>query len=210
MEMTDLQRNALTEFITIGYGDLEEHLERFVHQPVQIELPDWQTCYEHSVDQALRHFPQRVVAIEQEFIGEFSGKGFLVLRKEDAFKFSSAILGEEQTSTKKAKLELDDKDALKELTNVIINRIICSADNFLGDAHDFQVPKCFTIPTRNIFNIYTCAKSFPLLFMKTKLRIASQEVHAIFGLVLNSTNFDALLGRLESKYPGCYPSPQAS
>lgn len=197
MKLSHTEKDVLSEFITIGYPDVRTDLSELLQTNIEIELPRWETYTEK--DHQICGLPRKAVIVEQSFAGQYSGKGVLIINKEHAIELCKLIMDSEDDGKS---FNATQKDIVKEITNIIINRIVCSMDNFVGDQHDFLVPYCVLGKPVDILTSYKYKEgSFPVFAMRSAIRVEGKEFEVIIGLLIAQKELNTLLGLLKAQYP---------
>ena len=121
-ELTELQKDAITEIFNIGVGQAGDSLSRMVREPVRLSVPDIRvsrradalTCFQYSV--ALR-----VCAVIQRFSGPFVTDAMLMFPEERSLELIRLFVGEDLPLDEMTDME---QEAMAEIGNIILNACI--------------------------------------------------------------------------------------
>jgi chemotaxis protein CheC len=139
VELTADELDALKELINIGVGNAAGMLNEIIQFPIKLEIPDVEllSSTELKIELKKRFGIDLLSVIQLGFSGSFSGNAQLLFSSESAVNLVSVLTGEDPVSP--------DLDALKistlsEVGNMVINGVMGSISNVLGQPLDYAIP----------------------------------------------------------------------
>ena len=135
--LTESQSDALTELINIGVGRAANALNELTGSHIILRVPRIELYNFNELDQIRSRFGENpLAAVLQNFRGGYEGRAALIFPTESAISLVEGITGEEP--------EADDLDAIQsgtlcEIGNIVINALLGTIGNMLGDRLDFDL-----------------------------------------------------------------------
>lgn len=175
MELTNVQRDALTELINIGFGRAAASLSRITGHRVLLEVPQVAIHPMGEVNAALSGLVQGDIAtVHQVFSGPVAGDALLVLDAAGA-----ALIKQLLTDEMPLPLAMDasGQEVVTEVGNILLNACLGMFGNLLRVQVSFSVPR-LTLETLGLV-------LDSLIVDREELRYAL-VVHAAFRLRDNS------------------------
>jgi chemotaxis protein CheC len=119
LQLTEHERDALTELANMGVGRAAASLSRMVDEPIHLSVPDVAllTREEAACEMEARD-PARLIAVRQDFSGSFAGHALLLFPETNSLELVRAVVGPQPTLEEIADLE---EEAMAEVGNVILN-----------------------------------------------------------------------------------------
>ena len=196
VDLTDLERDALTELVNMGVGRAATHLSRMVSDQVLLSVP--------SVDIVSRADAARLlaarertslVAVEQLFSGSFSGRALLIFPETNSLELARAVLGSELSLEEIVDLE---QDALAEIGNIILNGCLVVMANTLKDSLDISLPSVLRGDSERIFsNAESNAAQNTdelVMFLYIDFLIRSRSIRGYIALLMGLSSLESLKG----------------
>src|SRR5512135_3241943 len=95
-QLTDLERDALTELVNLGAGRAAKNLSRMVAEQVVLSVPRTELLTRDAASRILTTLePANLVAVGQDFQGTFSGRALLIFPETNSLELVRAVLGSE-------------------------------------------------------------------------------------------------------------------
>lgn len=182
VELTDLERDALTELVNMGVGRAATHLSRMVNDQVLLSVPTVDIVSRQEASDFLTARERHgLVAVEQQFQGSFDGRAMLIFPEANSLELARAVLGGELTLAEIVDLE---QDALAEIGNIILNGCLASLSNLIGGELLGAVPGYGTGAPAAVIGSATD----PVLFVRIDMALAAGDAsgHALFLLDIAS------------------------
>ncbi len=197
MELTDIQKDVLTEVFNIGVGRASSSLSDLVTKEVKLEVPEIDIIDLADVPEKLKAISDRVLSIvEQKFACSFSGKAALIFPTEDASKLVAILSGEEIGSSD---LDSVKEGTITEVGNIIINGLLGSVSNFLEETMDFTLPLYQESHVSDIKSDGDISELQVTIICKTKFEVQDLQVEGHFMMYINVKAVDKLLALIDKK-----------
>jgi chemotaxis protein CheC len=197
MELTEQQRDALTELINIAFARTGAALSDLTGHRVLLEPPTVELHLTTDLDKALADFlPGEVAWIHQVFDGPVAGDALLLLNYDGAVQLTD-LLTEESSDTKH--LDESSREVLTEVGNILLNACLGVFGNVLRVHVGFSVPR---LRLDNVDELIDWLKEgqhelrYALLIF-TKFQIRDSQVNGYLILVLNMQAFDRLVHEID-------------
>jgi chemotaxis protein CheC len=198
VQLTELQRDAITELINIAFSRAAASLSELTRDRVDLEVPEVSV---HPIDelwQALSHLVEGDVAsVHQVFTGPVAGDAFLMLNFEGAAKLVDLFTGaEEQTHY----LGASAKEVIGEVGNILMNACLGVFGNLLRVRFSFSVPRI------NLDALEALIRSIAIdrnqlqhaLVVGARFRVRHSEVNGCLVLVLGITSLSMFVTAVEA------------
>jgi chemotaxis protein CheC len=138
MKLNDVQRDALTELINIGFGRAANALSMLAGHRVVLQAPQVGVYPVTELENALDMLNHgEITSIHQVFSGTLCGNAMLLLDNISATTLVDLMNGGEGTPHE---LDENDREALIETGNILLNSFIGSFGNLLSVHVSFAVP----------------------------------------------------------------------
>lgn len=197
MELTPLQRDALTELINIAFSRTAASLSELTNNRVDLEAPEVQIEPMETLNQALDRFVHGDVAtVHQIFFGTVDGDALLVLNHDGAVKLVELLTGPDGSPKR---LGASGKEVLGEVGNILLNACLGVFGNLL------KIRLGFTVPRLNIEDLGSFLRSIVIdkdelryaLIVGARFRIRVSEVTGCLVLVLGIASMQLLTDSIE-------------
>lgn len=135
IEQLDL--DALTELINMGVGRAAHALNDLTGSHIHLKVPSLEIYKFNEFNRlSVRFGTEPVAAVMQNFFGSYKGRAALIFPTESALNLVTGVTGEEP--------EADDLDAIQsgtlaEIGNIVINALIGTIGNILGNRLEFDL-----------------------------------------------------------------------
>ncbi|GGF15810.1 chemotaxis protein CheC [Aliidongia dinghuensis] len=131
VELSALERDAVTEILNIGVGRAAASLSLMVRDEIQLSVPSAELLYGEAARLRLSLTADRMVAVREAFRGLLSGSAALLFPQSKSLDLVRMVLDEDLTAEEVTELE---QEALVEIGNVILNGCLSSiADALVGE-----------------------------------------------------------------------------
>jgi len=189
--------DTLCELFNIGMGRAAVSLSEMVDDEVLLTVPSLKAV---DFNTALSIFntnsPGKVNAVEQSFEGQFSGNAFLFFNDESSLQLVRSILGEDSWSSELGEME---QEALKEVSNIILNACFGCIADILSCELESGVPGLITGEINEVFDIdRLCIGDEPLvLTLSMTFSLPSKKITGQVSLIMASESIKRLIAELE-------------
>ena len=197
MELTVLQRDALTELINIGFGRAAASLSRITGYRVLLDVPNVAVYPMDQLQGVLATMVHGEVAtVHQVFTGPVAGDAFLA---PDAR--AAALLKELLTNEPALPLRLDasTQEVVTEVGNVLLNACLGTFGNLLKVHVSFSVPKLSIDSLGFVLDSVTVGQQELryALVVHAGLRLREGTVRSYLIIVLSVSSLDVLVQAVE-------------
>ncbi len=197
MELTEIQRDVLTEIFNIGVGCASSSLSELIMKEVQLEVPEIDIIKLAEIPKKLKSISDKSLSmVEQKFTCSFSGKAALIFPTDDASKLVEILSGEEIGS---CDLDSVKEGTITEVGNIIINGLLGSISNFLEETMDFTLPIYEEVHVNNIKSDEDDSQFQVTIICKTKFIVQDLHVEGHFMMCINVNAVDKLLALIDKK-----------
>jgi chemotaxis protein CheC len=197
MELTVVQRDALTELINIGFGRAAASLSRITGYRVLLDVPNVAVYAMDQLQSVLATMVHGEVAtVHQVFTGPVAGDAFLALDARAA-----ALLKELLTNEPALPLRLDasTQEVVTEVGNVLLNACLGTFGNLLKVHVSFSVPKLSIDSLGFVLDSVTVGQQELryALVVHAGLRLREGTVRSYLIIVLSVSSLDVLVQAVE-------------
>jgi chemotaxis protein CheC len=202
--LSGIQRDTLTEILTLGLGQAGESLNELLDTHISLQAPIIKFFTREEFDDDL--MPQltdkigtsATSTVQQNFTGDTRGGASLIFHPDSARKLVAVLTGEEITSP-----EIDTlrSGTLMEVGNIVINGILgtisnqlqCNLDFHLPEYRDEQIAKMFQSNTPQLHDhVFTYAEAV--------FQVKDLKISGILLIVFNIEDLQHFLPLLDQYY----------
>lgn len=198
MELTEQQRDALTELINIGYGRAAAALSELTGYRIALEVPQVSM---HDIDKiapALEKVIQiDVASVNQLFAGPISGNAMLLMDEQSALMLSRLLIDDRNASRQ---FDSSARETITEVGNILLNACLGVFGNLLRVQVTFTVPRLNVDTVRRVFEIAAGESAETLrygLMIHTRFYVKAGDVSGYLVIILGIASLDRLLRELE-------------
>jgi chemotaxis protein CheC len=197
MELSYVQKDALTELINIGYGRAAGALSELTGYRINLEVPRVGMHPIEDVGQQLGRLVEGEVAcVNQVFSGPLAGNALLLLDERAAIMLSELLTDDVSPSHS---FDSGAREIITEVGNILLNALLGVFGNLL------QVQISFAVPRLRVDTIDTVMQSITVreeelryaLLIHTRFRLRASNVTGYLIIVLGITSLDRMLVELE-------------
>jgi chemotaxis protein CheC len=197
MELTALQRDAITELINIGFGRAADSLSRLTGYRVLLDVPSVSIYPMERLQEALAGMMSGEVAtVHQVFTGPVAGDAFLALDEAAA-----ALLKDLLTSEPALPLRIDasTQEVVTEIGNVLLNACLGTFGNLLKVHVSFSVPRLTVDTLGQVLDSLTVERHELryALVVHAGLRLRSDTVRSYLIIVLSVASLDRFVQAID-------------
>jgi chemotaxis protein CheC len=193
MDLTESQRDALTELINIGYARAAGALSQLTGYRITLEVPKVAIHRIEEMTGLLDNVLQgEVASVNQIFSGPVSGNALLLLDDDAALLLTQLLTGKERTS--KA-MDSAAREVITEVGNIVLNACLGVFGNLLKVQVSFSVPRLHVESIGQVFNSITVAdrELEYALMIHTRFYVQAGDVSGYLVIVLGVTSLERLL-----------------
>jgi chemotaxis protein CheC len=193
MELTETQKDALTELINIGYARAAAALSQLAGHRIKLEVPKVAIHRIADMTKMLQGVVEgQVATVNQVFSGPIAGNAVLLLDDEAAALLTRLLTGEDRGS---GSMDLADREVLTEVGNIVLNACLGVFGNLLKIQVSFSVPRLHVESIEQVFKSIVVADQQLeyALVIHTRFFVQKDDVHGFLVIVLGVTSLDRLL-----------------
>lgn len=149
IELTELQRDALTEMFNIGVGAAADLLSQMVGEPVRLSVPLVEFTNESKAKAYYLEREQRpLCAIRQSYVGEVNTDALLMFPEENSLELVRIMVGADLPLETPTEME---QDAMAEIGNIILNAVVSSLASTLSLKFEGALPQVSILRAQDLF-----------------------------------------------------------
>lgn len=190
-ELTDLERDALTELVNIGVSRAAASLRKMVGEQILLSVPSLEVV-SHGVAEALIREREAgdLVAVRQDFTGAFSGRALLIFPHITGVQLARAVLGEELDGEELREME---QEALAETGNIILNGCLATMANMLKESLSMSLPQVVHGKGNDLFDLHGQTEvPGPVLFLYINFSVRNRDIRGYIAMLMNLPSILAL------------------
>jgi chemotaxis protein CheC len=197
MELTEQQRDALSELINIAFSRTAASLSELTGHRVLLDVPNVAIYPINELSSALATFlPAEVATVHQVFTGPVMGDALLLLNYEGAITLTDLLTDE---NVRSRRLNTSAREVLTEVGNILLNACLGMFGNLL------QVHVSFSVPRLHLETLDALLRSLMIgreglryaLVVYTAFRLRDSSVSGFLVIALNVASLDRLIQEAE-------------
>jgi chemotaxis protein CheC len=191
-DLSEIQRDALTEIVNIGVGRAANSLSDIIGEHIILKVPKVEVFSLKKLPEVLSSFKDsRHSSVLQGFQGDFKGTSALVFPPDSAARLVSALTGDEADSPT---LDAVRSGTLIEIGNIVINAILGTMGNMLDSNFIFSLPEYREI--KNIIDILDAVSNEDegfILLAETNFNISTLEINGYIFVLFKLDSLKSLM-----------------
>lgn len=199
MLLTQLQTDALTELLNIGFARTAAALSELTGSRVILDVPEISLCSIQDLGANLATFIKGEVAtVQQIFNGPVSGNAVLILNSQDALTLINSLTP--NTGFHTHRLDSSATEALTELGNILLNACLSMFGNILQIQISFSVPRLQLDALDGLLHSLSIGREELryALVIYTAFNLRENSVKGYMLMVLGVASLDYLIQAIES------------
>jgi chemotaxis protein CheC len=193
MELTERQRDALTELINMAFSRTAASLSELTGHRVLLEQPTVAIFPIEELSTALAEFlPAEIATVHQVFSGAVTGDALLLLSYDGAVMLTDLLTDDR---SKSGRLDASDREVLTEVGNILLNACLGMFGNLL------QVHVTFSVPRLHLETLDALLRTLVIgkeglryaLVVYTAFRMRDSAVSGYLVIALNVASLDRLI-----------------
>ncbi len=200
MELSQIQKDSLTELINIGYGRAAGALSELTGYRISLEVPNVAIHQVANITPVLEKLlVQPVASVNQSFSGPLAGNALLLLDKASALVLSR-LLGEGGAGRSADDLDSNAREIITEVGNILLNACLGIFGNLLQIQVNFAVPRFQLETIPRILDAMTQQSQEKLrygLMVHTRFHVKSENVTGYMVIVLGISSLERLVLELD-------------
>ncbi len=197
MELTEFQRDAVTELINIAFSRTAASLSELTGNRVELDVPEVLLRPIRNLGTELGRFVNGEVAtVHQLFDGPLAGDAFLLLDYDGAVKLVKLLTGVEAPTQR---LGASSKEVLTEVGNILLNACLGIFGDLLQVRFSFTVPRLHLEVLEGLIDSFIIGKDelHYALVVGARFRLQVSEVDGCLVIVLGVASLDQLMLAVE-------------
>ena len=191
IEVSELQRDALSEIFNIGVGRAAASLSQIVRDEIQLSAPSILFLPPAEVRAALTTREMTHMSlVSQDFHGPFDARAMLLFPENNALVIVAHMLGELVPPEQLSELE---QEAMCEVGNIILNACISALADMFGVEFEGSLPQHQYADSLTL-NLFGTDPDRVILLVQVDLTISRQRLN---GHLLFLLNVGSLRGLIE-------------
>jgi chemotaxis protein CheC len=198
MDLTEYQRDALTELINIAFSRTAASLSDLTGNRVELEVPEVSIHPIGELSKALsRHVHGEVATVHQIFSGPIAGDALLLLNHDSALQLIELLTG---AGAPTKRLRASSKEVLNEIGNILLNACL----GIFGDL--LKVQFSFTVPRLHLESLSDMLESLVIerdelryaLLIGAQFKVQSSAITGSLLVVLGIASLEHLMKAVEN------------
>lgn len=199
MELTDRQRDAISELINIAFARTGSALSELTGHRVLLNAPEVSVHPTDVLPTALAKFiPGEIASIHQVFGGPVAGDALLLLNHDGAVHLTDLLT--DGSAPPSGRLDESAREVLTEVGNILLNACLGMFGNLLDVRVSFSVPRLHLETLDELLGSLTEGDNEPqyALVIYTAFHIRDSSVRGFLVMVLSVTSLDRLIQEVEA------------
>jgi len=196
-EITELQRDYITEVLNISMGSAASVLSEMVSEEVGLSVPEVDFL-PRSI--AAEKFDQSNVStmsgVTQSISGAIYGDALLMFPEEKTLSIVRILLGETVPVESLTEME---QEAMCEIGNIILNSVVSSVADILKKEIVSSLPRFIKGTGIEVFSVEASNNDDLVMFLKVDFGLESQSINGYVTLILNVDSLQDFIDQLDEQ-----------
>ena len=193
--LTELQLDVLRELVNIGVGHAAGILNRMIHSHIRLQAPETRILDDDGLaEYLLAAGRDQVSAVVLDFQSDFSGTAALIFPPESATSLVSMLIGEDDFPLDQDSLRIG---TLQEVGNIVLNGVLGTFGNILGEHIDYSPPGYFEDAVSNLGLAGRDGEPVVVLLCRTPFWFEDKQIQGEVLLVFLMSTFHVVLEALD-------------
>ncbi len=201
MILSETRRDVLAELINVGLGHAAGAINEMIHLPIKLGVPDVKLLLPKETELYFAsRFGERVTTVGLHFEGGFDGTATLLFPADSAGKLVAALHGVSFDPAQGAlslPAEADLDDDLKEIGNILVNRVLGTVANSLGQRLTCSVPFSSDQTVHELIEDQARGATQEMLVATTEFRIEHLRVDGWVTLLFQVASVERLMAAVD-------------
>jgi chemotaxis protein CheC len=197
MNLTEAQRDALTEIINIGTNKAGRQLSVLLDDTIDMVVPKVELVDYAELAKLLGIAQgEEVVCIRQQVEGAITGQILLLFHSEESRQLVHTLIEPLQPFSSGTEIDIRhfEYEAMTEIGNIIISSCATAMSDFLGRAVRLNIPTYNEGPLDNVLSQVVEQHA---LLIRTSLHAVRRDVNGTLIITLSIADLNTLVGRLD-------------
>jgi len=197
LEISELQRDYITEILNISMGSAASVLSEMVNEAVSLSIPEIDFLPRcdaaHKFDQINT---VKMSGVTQRMSGAISGDALLIFPEEKTLTIVRALLGDTVPVESLTEME---QEAMCEIGNIILNSVVSSVADILKREIVSSLPHFIKGTGKEVFSVESNNHDDLVMFLKVDFGLESQSINGYVTLMLNVDSLHDFLSQLDAQ-----------
>lgn len=192
-QLSDIERDALTEIANIGVSRAASSLRKMVDRQVLLSVPSVEVVsHQAAADLIGQRETDALVAVMQAFSGAFDGRALLIFPQRNGIELTRAVLGSDVSADQVASME---EEALAETGNVILNGCVGTMANMLNQPLNMSLPTVLRGTGEELFTVKCPPPDQGLvLFFFINFAVEGRDIRGYIAMLMDVPSLASLKG----------------
>jgi chemotaxis protein CheC len=180
--LDETQRDALAELVNIGVSRAASSLRIMVGCEILLSVPDVAIVPRGQAAEIIGdHRTARLVAVRQDFEGDFAGLAMLIFPETGSLQLVRAVTGGDSPLEDIIALE---QEALAETGNIILNNCLATIANMLKRTLRMSLPDVFRGNGEELFGLSTSTEDV-VLVIHINFTVNTREITGYIAMLMD-------------------------
>jgi chemotaxis protein CheC len=191
IDLSDLERDALTELVNIGVSRAAASLRKMVGEQVLLTVPSVDVMSGRAAATLVgERETDGLVAVQQTFEGVFSGRALLIFPEASSLALVRAVAGNDLSGDDLVDIE---NEALAETGNVVLNGCLATMANMLQRSLTLSLPQVLRGDGPSLFAATeTELREGLVLFLYINFSIRHRDIRGYIAMLMDVPSLAAL------------------
>jgi chemotaxis protein CheC len=182
--LDEMEKDALAELVNIGVSRAASSLRTMVGREVLLSVPDVATLPRGRAAEIIGdHQKTRLVAVRQDFEGDFSGRAMLIFPETKSLELVHAVVGGAMPLEDIVALE---QEALAEIGNIILNNCLAAIANMLKRTLSMSLPELVRGNGAELFGLSASVDADDVvLIIRINLTVDARELTGHIAMLMD-------------------------
>ncbi|GAB7080620.1 chemotaxis protein CheC [Megalodesulfovibrio paquesii] len=192
---SEMQLDLLRELINVGIGRAAAAINQLTNSHVILSIPRVQVLRVAEVlAEAEGMVEGHVSVVELGFDGLFTGSAVLIFAPNEATRLVEILLGDTPSPEE---IHLMHAGTLQEVGNLVLNAVMGSIANILGDSFTYLPPDHFETPFADLL-LHDATEASVILIARTSFILENHVVEGTVLVIFKQGSFTALLEAVDA------------
>ena len=195
--LTDIQRDAISELLNIGMGRAADALSKMAHEEVQLSVPFIDLLPVNDVTRLLsEQASDAITGVKQQFTGMFWGNALLLFPEAKGLELVRLLLQDIVPLERMADMK---QEAFMEIGNIILNACLGSLANLLSSEIGSSLPEFLQGQCTEIFSMlqHEHPQDDFVLFLRMDFAIQERAINGYVAFMIDGKSTQALQNNVE-------------
>ena len=191
IDLSDLERDALTEVVNIGVSRAASGLRQMVGRQVVLSVPSVEVVSRTAAAALIRERETGpLVAVRQDFHGAFEGQALLIFPEQNSIELVRSVTGDELAPHDLADIE---DEALSETGNIVLNSCLATMANMLERPLEMSLPTVIRGEGARLFLLGSSnTNEGVVLFLYINFAVSDRDIRGYIAMLMDLPSLETL------------------